>query len=352
MTIRGPIFACLVCLLAGCGTLATRSGGGAVDSDTMKSFIVIAHRGASGYLPEHTLEAAAMAHAMGVDFIEQDVVLTRDDVLIVLHDLDLDAVTDVAQRFPGRQRADGRHYAIDFTFDEIRSLRVHERLRPDGRPEYPGRFPSTAHIFRIPSLTEEIELIQGLNRSTGRDVGLYIEPKAPAWHAGEGKDLVAAVLDELARHGLDDADDQVLLQSFDSEALRRARHELGSRLRMVQLIGENSWNESPDDFDFLRSPAGLAEIARYAQGIGPWLPQVIDIHSDGLTDISTLPTQAQQLGLFVHAYTLRADQLPFPVGSMAEAVRILTEEAGLDGVFTDHPDQVIMHLPANHRRQD
>jgi len=352
MTIRGPMFACLVCLLAGCGTLATKPGGGGVDSDTMNSFTVIAHRGASGYLPEHTLEAAAMAHAMDVDFIEQDVVLTRDDVLIVLHDLYLDAVTDVAQRFPGRQRADGRHYAIDFTFDEIRSLRVHERLRPDGRPEYPGRFPSTAHIFRIPSLTEEIELIRGLNRSTGRDVGLYIEPKAPAWHAGEGKDLVAAVLDELARHGLDDADDQVLLQSFDSEALRRARHELGSRLRMVQLIGENSWNESPDDFDFLISPAGLAEIVRYAQGIGPWLPQVVDIHSDGQTDISMLVTQAQQLGLFVHAYTLRADQLPFPIGSMAEAVRILAEEAGLDGVFTDHPDQVIAHLPADNQRQD
>ena len=158
------------------------------------------------------------------------------------------------------------------------------------------------------------------------------------------------MLDELARHGLEGSDDKVLLQSFDSEALRRARRDLGSNLRMVQLIGDNSWDESPDDFDYLCSPAGLAEIVQYAQGIGPWLPQVIDIEDDGVSDISELTTRAQQLGLFVHAYTLRADQLPSSIGSMAEAVRILTKEVGLDGVFTDHPDQVIQQLPAGDTR--
>lgn len=346
MTIHGPLCTCLAVLLAGCSTLPTSPGRTAMEPENMNSFTVIAHRGASGYLPEHTLEGAAMAHAMGADFIEQDVVLTRDDVLIVLHDLHLDAVTDVARRFAGRQRADGHHYAIDFTLEEIRSLRVHERLKADGSPEFPGRFPAATGTFRIPTLAEEIELIQGLNRSTGREAGLYIEPKAPAWHREQGKDLMAAVLQLLADYGFKGPQDKVLLQSFDPDALRYARDQLRSGLRMVQLIGENSWRESAADFDFLRSPEGLVGIAEYAQGIGPWLPQVIDISDVRTSDISDLVGRAHQLGLFVHAYTLRADQLPSSIGSMAEAVRILVGEAGLDGVFTDHPDQVIQHLPA------
>jgi glycerophosphoryl diester phosphodiesterase len=333
-------------LLFGCGTLPKVTHESPESSERMKDFLVIAHRGASGYLPEHTLEGAAMAHAMGADYIEQDVVLTRDDRLIVLHDLYLDAVTDVAERFPGRHRADGRHYAIDFTLEEIRTLRVHDRVKADGSPAFPGRFPEDSRIFGIPTHEEEIELIQGLNRSTGRAAGLYIEPKSPAWHAGEGKDLMAAVLGLLARFGLAEAQDRVLLQSFDSDALRYARKDLHCRLRMVQLIGENSWDESPTDFDLLRSAKGLAEVAEYAQGIGPWLPQVVDINHIDTFDMSDLVSQAHQLGLFVHAYTLRADQLPPGVGSMANAVRILVDQAGLDGVFTDHPDQVIAQLPA------
>jgi len=350
MTLRGPLCAGLALLLVGCGTVTTIPHRTIAEPANMNQFTVIAHRGASGYLPEHTLEGAAMAHAMGADYIEQDVVLTSDDALIVLHDLYLDAVTDVAQRFPGRQRTDGRHYAIDFTLDEIRSLRVHERLEANGRPAFPDRFPAAAGIFRVPTLAEEIELIRGLNRSTGRDVGLYIEPKSPAWHREQGKDLMAAVLDALSDYGLTDADDRVLLQSFDPDALHYAREELRCELRLVQLLGENSWRESTADFDFLRSPEGLAEIAEYAHGIGPWLPQVIDIKVAGSSDISDLVTRAHELGLFVHAYTLRADQLPSSIGSMAEAVRILAGEAGLDGVFTDHPDQVVRNLPSRDSR--
>jgi len=346
MTLSRPIYACLTLLLAGCGTLATTPARTTTEANSMSSFTVIAHRGASGYLPEHTLEGVAMAHAMGADFIEQDVVLTRDDVLIVLHDLYLDAVTDVAQRFPERQRADGRHYAIDFTLDEIRSLRVQERRGNDGRPAFPGRFPSAVGIFRVPTLAEEIELIQGLNRSTGREAGLYIEPKSPAWHGEQGKDLMAAVLGLLDDYGLADADARVVLQSFDPDALRYARDDLRCGLRMVQLIGENSWQESTTDFDFLRTAEGLTGVAEYAQGIGPWLPQVVAINRNGTSDISSLVRQAHQLGLFVHAYTLRADQLPPPVGTIADAVRILVDQADLDGVFTDHPDQVLQHLPA------
>lgn len=310
----------------------------------LKKFTVIAHRGASGYLPEHTLEGAALAHDQGADFIEQDVVLTRDDALILLHDLYLDAVTDVAARFPERTREDGRHYAIDFTLEEIRGLRVHERTGPDGSPALPQRFTPEGQAFGVPTLDEEITLIRDLNRSSGRNVGLYVEPKAPGWHSGEGKDLMAAVLALLADHGLTGARDKVLLQSFDFEALKRARYDLGTQLRLVQLIGENDWQESTSDFDFLQTEAGLREVAECAQGIGPWLPQVLEINEEGSIDVSGLTALAQRLGLFVHAYTLRADQLPPAVGGMREAVRLLVEEARLDGVFTDHPDQVIRYL--------
>lgn len=325
--------------LVGCATQPGTRG-----VETMDEFVVIAHRGASGYLPEHTLEATAVAHAMEADYIEQDVVLTRDDVLILLHDLYLDDVTDVADRFGGRQRQDGRFYAIDFTLEEIRTLRVHERSDRSGRAERPGRFPVETAIFRIPTLAEAIALIQGLNRSTGREVGLYVEPKAPAWHAGEGKDLMAAVLAELGAHGLRDPRDNILLQSFDQAALRRARQELGSKLRMVQLIGDNSWNESPTDFDRLRSPEGLAEIAAYAQGIGPWLPQVVNLRADSSVTATGLVAAAHGHGLFVHAYTLRADELPPAAGSLDQALDRLVREIHLDGVFTDHPDRVRSYL--------
>ena len=289
-----------------------------------------------------------MAHAMGADYIELDVTLSRDGELIVLHDLYLDAVSNVAERFPDRNRADGHHYAIDFTLDEIRTLRLHARTDAGGLPVFPGRFPHGNAIFRIPTLAEEITLIQGLNRSRGREVGLYIEPKSPAWHSREGKDLMRAVLHLLAGYGLDGANDKVLLQSFDQGALIHARNELHSQLRMVQLIGENRWDESPDDFDYLRSPEGLAGIAEYAQGIGPWIPQVVDFKTDKPADISDLVTRAHALGLFVHAYTLRADDLPHQAGTLANALRVLTDEVGLDGVFTDHPDQVIEHLRVTH----
>jgi glycerophosphoryl diester phosphodiesterase len=310
----------------------------------VRQFVVIAHRGASGYLPEHTLEGAALAHAQGADYIEQDAVLTRDGALVVLHDLYLDAVTDVAERFPGRQRDDGRHYAIDFTLEEIRRLSVGERLRDDAVARFPSRFPAGERLFRIPTLDEEIRLIRGLNRSTGRRAGLYVEPKAPAWHRAQGHDLMRAVIELLVRHGLGGRDDPVFLQSFDCDELRRAREGLGTDLKLVQLIGDNSWGESPSDFDLLRSAAGLRGVAEFAQGIGPWLPQVIDIPPGGRPQPTALVPLAHRLGLFAHAYTLRADELPPAVGSMAEAVRLLTEEVGLDGVFADQPDQVIRCL--------
>jgi len=314
---------------------------------TEQTLTVIAHRGASGYLPEHTLEGVAMAHGMGVDYIEQDVVLTYDHALIVLHDLYLDAVSDVAVRFPGRSRQDGRHYAIDFTLEEIRALHVHERVRPDGQPEFPGRFPHREALFRIPTLAEEIILIQGLNRSSGRNVGIYIEPKSPAWHTAQGRDIVKQVVAELAFFGYHSRDDKAILQSFDTHYLEYARYQLETDLKLVQLIGENSWGESDSDFDFLRTAKGLKSIAGLVDGIGPWLPQLVQLRTGGDLDSSGLAGLAHQLGLFVHGYTLRADQLPEEIPDMPSAVDRLINRVGIDGIFTDHPDRVHRDNPGS-----
>src|SRR5690606_21781422 len=166
--------------------------------------IVVAHRGASGYLPEHPLPAKAMAYAMGADYIEQDVVMTRDDQLIVIHDITLDRTTNVAERFPGRAREDGHYYAVDFTLEEIRSLQLSEGfVVEDGQKWqiYPQRFPMGTSDFRVHTLVQEIELVQGLNRSTGRTVGIYPEIKSPAFHLAEGKDLGRAVIAVLKQYG-------------------------------------------------------------------------------------------------------------------------------------------------------
>jgi glycerophosphoryl diester phosphodiesterase len=217
-------------------------------------------------------------------------------------------------------------------------------VNADGVAEFPDRFPHGEAIFRIPTLAEEITLIQGLNRSSGRNAGIYVEPKSPAWHTNEGRDVVKEVVNVLDHFGYRKREDKACLQSFETKYLEYARHELRSDLKLVQLIGDSSWGESETDFEFLQSPEGLENIAKLVDGIGPWLFQVMSIGPDGRPDISILTALAQRLELFVHAYTLRADQLPAEIGGMANAARFLVNEMGLDGVFTDHPDQVISAL--------
>ena len=312
--------------------------------------IVIAHRGASGYLPEHTLAAKAMAHAMGADYIEQDVVLSKDRIPMVLHDVYLESTTDVAQRFPGRARADGRFYAMDFMLQELRELKVHERSSHSGSgPElavYPDRFPLGPGLFGIPSLAEEIELIAGLDKSRGRSTGLYVELKAPNLHLKSGMDITAAVLEVLAEKGYADRPGQVFLQCFDGPTLRRLRHEIGTPLPLIQLIGENSWGEDTEsDYNHLRSAEGLAEVATYADGIGPWLNQIyLGRDAAGGIMLSDLAATARALGLLVHPYTFRRDELPTGVSSFSELLDIFFRQAGVDGVFTDFPDIVCQYL--------
>jgi len=199
--------------------------------------IIIAHRGASGYLPEHTLAAKAMAHAMNADFIEQDLVLSKDNIPIVIHDIYLDDVTDVSGIFPDKKRNDGRFYVIDFTFDELKKLAVFERFDPKtGKQIYPNRFPKGKGSFRLHSLQEEIELIQGLNKSTGKNSGIYPEIKAPEFHKKEGKNISEIVLQILADYGYKTKKDKCILQCFDAKESIRIRKQLTSELFLVQLM--------------------------------------------------------------------------------------------------------------------
>lgn len=313
---------------------------GAVPTAAAPQELIIAHRGASGYLPEHTLEAVAMAHAMGADYVEQDVVLSRDGIPVVLHDIHLDAVTDVARRFPDRKRADGRYYALDFTLTELRQLKVSERFdHRTGKPVFPGRFPLWRASFEIPTLEEELQLIQGLNKSSGRNTGVYPEIKSPAWHKQQGPDITRIVLEVLSRYGYKTRADRIYLQCFDFEEVKRIRNELGYQGKLVQLIGENSGGESTTDYDHLRTRPGLEEVAKVADGIGPSMQHIVTGKRNGALKITDLVKNAHDLKLEVHPYTFRADALPDYVTSLDELFRIFLLQAGVDGLFTDHPDR-------------
>lgn len=308
--------------------------------------IVIAHRGASGYLPEHTLVAKSYAHALGADYLEQDVVLTKDDVPVVFHDLELEAVTDVEQVYPDRRRADGSWYVVDFTYAELQRLTLHERVQPgSGAPVWPGRFRERGVRLRIPSLAEELALVRGLDAATGRDVGVYTEVKSPAWHRAQGKDPSPIVLRTLADFGYRRRTDRAFVQCFDHAELVRMRTELKTDLKLVQLIGENAWAESATDYDRLRTREGLREVARHADGIGPWIAHVVTWPRDGGAPVYTdLVDDAHAAGLVVHPYTLRIDQLPPNAPDVDAVHRALFENARVDGLFTDFPDRTLRAL--------
>ena len=307
--------------------------------------VVIAHRGASGYLPEHTLAAKALAHGQGAHYLEQDVVLSKDGVPMVMHDIHLDTLSDVAARFPGRQRADGRFYALDFTVAEIKQLDVTERLdHKTGKAAFPKRFPAGPSGLRIVTFEEELAFIAGLNRSTGRRVGIYPEIKQPAWHRAQGVDLSRAVLEVLRRHGYDDKNEPCWLQCFEHDEIKRLRGELGWHGRLVQLMSAGASGAGSSDFARMRTPEGLAELAGLVDAIGPAIGSLITGTSPENRRLTTLVAEAHRAGLAVHPYTVRADDLPKTVRSIEDLHRLLLDEARIDGVFTDFPDLTLQHL--------
>ncbi|MBI4357266.1 MAG: glycerophosphodiester phosphodiesterase [Gammaproteobacteria bacterium] len=304
--------------------------------------IVIAHRGASGYLPEHTLEGTIMAYAMGADFIEPDLVLTRDNIPIILHDIYLEYTTNVQEVFPQKVQSDGHWYAIDLTLSEIKTLSVHERTDEKGQVIYPQRFPVQKGSFTIPTLSEQIERVQGLNTSTGREIGLYPELKEPLFHEKRGYDLGKTVLAVLKQYGYHNKKANLFLQCFEPSVLQKLRFEEKSSLPMIQLLGPNEWNIGPD-YEAMLMPSGLKTIAQYADGIGLWLYQIQDErdHYPSYVVNPHIVHDAHQAGLQVHVYTFRKDELPKYAHSFKALLRIFLSEWKVEGVFTDFPDLVV-----------
>lgn len=309
--------------------------------------LIIAHRGASGYLPEHTLPAKALAYGMGADYLEQDIVVSRDDELIVLHDIHVDRVSNVADLFPDRARSDGRYYVRDFDLAELRSLSIWERFSDVGGHDavFSGRFPARSGHFQIATLEDELQMIAGLNRASGRRVGIYPEVKRPAWHRAEGVDLASLLIAALEKFGYAEKSDPVFVQCFDANELRRIREDLGCRMKLIQLVAENDWAESKTDYNRLKTAAGLCEVAAYADGIGPWLRQLVTVPAiDGEPVSSGMVESAHAVGLKVHPYTFRADAVEPCFGDFQTMLRWFVEHLQVDGVFTDFPDQALAVL--------
>ena len=314
--------------------------------------LVIAHRGASGERPEHTLAAYERAIDQGADYIEPDLVVTRDLVLIARHENELSDTTDIADRpeFADRRRSktiDGRlvtgWFAEDLTLAEIRTLRARERL-PALRPAN-ARFDG---LYTVPTFAEIAALVRAKEAEAGRRIGLYPELKHPGFLLeSAGIDSVDLLVVALMAEGLDTADDPVFVQCFEVAPLKRLDALLP--VRLIQLIAQDG---GPADdpallYADMASPSGLAAIARYADGVG--LDTRLIFGPEGLP--TGVVGQAQDAGLAVHAWTLRKENAYLPPvlrrgeapggsGDVAGMVDYLVT-AGVDGIFTDDPGPVV-----------
>jgi glycerophosphoryl diester phosphodiesterase len=321
-----------------------------------RSPLVIAHRGASGYRPEHTLASYELAIEMGADFIEPDLVITRDGVLIARHENEISETTDVADRpeFAARRtvkRVDGVEvegwFSEDFTLAEIKTLRARQRL-PFRDRSWDGR-------FEVPTFAEVLGLARRKSAETGRTIGVYPETKRPTYFRSLGLPLEEPLLADLEAAGFRGRDAAVYIQSFETANLKALRER--TDLPLVQLLDDGG---QPYDFEAdgdpgndgvtyhdLATPAGLAGIARYADGIGPNKRLILPAGPDGrLLAPTSLIDDAHRVGLRVHPWTLRSDA-PFLApdygGDPAREVEQLLA-LGVDGLFTDFPDLAVRLL--------
>ena len=321
--------------------------------------LVIAHRGASGYRPEHTLAAYELAARMGADFIEPDLVSTKDHVLVARHENEIGGTTDVAghPEFAERKTTkviDGGTltgwFTEDFTLAELKSLRAKERL-PLVRQEntmYDGR-------FEIPTFAEVLAPREKLTRELRREVGVYPETKHSTYFRSIGLDLETPLVQEVRGARLDRAKAPIFIQSFELTNLVALRQRLRIKAPLVFLTSATG---APFDlastgdlrtYADLTTAAGLRSIAGIVNGIGPEKSQVIPRNSNGtLAQPTTLVADAHAAGLKVHPYTFRAENTFLPadykVGTDATAYgRAIDEQVrflstGIDGLFTDQSD--------------
>ncbi len=350
----------------------TRRDGNAAPSRPL----VIGHRGAAGYLPDHTLESYALAVELGADYIEPDLVATRDGHLIARHEPNIIATTDVASRpeFASRRRTvmvdgvpDTGFFTSDFTLAEIRTLRAIQPLAE--RPQqFNGR-------FRIPTLEEVIALAKRKSQEQGRTIGIYPETKHPTYHQQIGLPLEGRLIDALRKAGWNRKGAPVFIQSFEQANLKQLRTM--TPLPLIQLIDADDvnadgslafnapfdrpydWTFSGDPvllartFGYLVTDAGLREVATYADGIGPWKRYIVSTVAAGLpgpgeASRTLLPpadviARAHSLGLLVHTWTFRNEQRRLasdyagnPVEEYLQFYRL-----GIDGVFSDFADTAV-----------
>lgn len=284
--------------------------------------LVIAHRGASGYLPEHTLDAYRLAIEQGADFIEPDLVVTRDGVLVCRHDTYLGTTTNVATKpgFANRKRSVGNRddwFVSDFTLAELATLRA--------RQPFATRDQSHNDKLAIPTFQQVIDLVLAHEAATGKRIGLYPELKAPPFFREAGHDTGALLLAQLEVNNLATARDRVYIQSFDAETLRQLRPETG--LPLVMLV-------RPKSREALSEPnVPLADVATFADVLGAHKFMVIGPGGQP-TD---LVARARQFNLEVHTWTYRNDR-PGPSFADLESELRAALAAGIDGFFTDHPD--------------
>ncbi|WP_425472711.1 glycerophosphodiester phosphodiesterase [Streptomyces sedi] len=350
--------------LLGAGTARAAGGPGRPGGgrDRLPTPTVVAHRGASGYRPEHTLGSYQLGLDLGADIIEQDLVPTRDGHLVCRHENDITGTTDVADHpeFADRRATksiDGVEltgwFTEDFTLAELKTLRATERI-PEQRPHntlYDGR-------WTVPTFDEVLEWAAERGRERGRPVWLYTETKHPSYFRSLGLGLEEPLARLLRRHRLHRANAPIFLQSFEPTSVQRLAELVDTP--GVVLLGaadDRPWDfvESGDPRTVadLVTPEGLAEIAGYAHGLGPTLDLVIPRADDGsLAEPSSLVADAHRAGLLVHPYTLRNENAFLPAdfqrgtdpngyGDVFGAARAYFE-AGVDGIFADHPDTALL----------
>jgi glycerophosphoryl diester phosphodiesterase len=326
--------------------------------------LVIAHRGASGYRPEHTIASYTLAIEFGADYVEPDLVATRDGHLIARHEPLLDDTTDVKSRpeFAARRSTktlDGKSvtgfYASDFTLAEIRQLRA---LQPNAErsKEYDGK-------LAVPTFEEILDLVQQESARRGRSIGIYPETKHPAFHLALGLPLEERLLEALDRRGLNKAGTPIFIQSFESANLQYLRPK--TPLPLVQLMDEGSlvYDSSgtrvvsvniPDYGDRRggESPRSLADVAKYANAIGPWKRQILRDVGQATLLTTTVIEQAHAAGLRVHTYTFRNEPATLAPEYSGEPLREYQHffELGIDGVFSDFADTALRARELAQRR--
>ncbi len=313
--------------------------------------LVIAHRGASGDRPEHTLASYERAIDQGADYIEPDLVVTKDLVLVARHENEIGETTDVADRpeFADRRKTktiEGQlingWFAEDFTLAELRTLRAKERmpaLRP-GNTAYDG-------LYQVPTFAEIVALKRAKEAETGRRIGIYPELKHPTWLLQEtGIDTVDLLVRQLREEGLGGADDDVFVQIFEVGPLQRIDAMIEVPLILLLRPEGGPYDEPGMTWTGIMTPIGLSEVAEYADGIGPWMGHVLN--DDGTP--TDLVRDAHAAGLQVHPWTVRKENVFLPpslrsdasengVGNMLGLVELL-KAAGVDGYFTDDPGLV------------